>query len=381
MRFLIASSFVPQRHSGAAGSLFAIGDAHRRRGHQVDWLWMPPEGGSRMWNELVRIPGLQANDIGAFLRRHNDVDAVFISQPYAYQAFERLKPKHPDVLFINRTHGWEPRSAESQHRYGWDSALGAGRRLLRDVSRWHRSKVCRRAVLAADGVVAACRQDADWIRARYELPEWRVACIPYGIAADKFPRAPRREATSGPLRLIYAGKYQERKGSKLLESVLPPLAAEFPDAQLSFVVLPEQVPLVEQAYGASWGRRLRICSWMPQRDLFDEFSAHDVLLFPSYFEGFGKVAIEAMAMGCVPVGFDEAAMSDLTSEGVLTCPHGDAEAFAALLRDLLGGQVAWQRSANRAMEIARGRTWDTVAAEEETFLRNLSERRGEVAAR
>ena len=242
---------------------------------------------------------------------------------------------------------------------------------MRWVARRLRSYMCRRTVLSAHGVIAACRQDAQWIQSAYNLPAERVACVPYGICPNHFSQAPRRSPEALPRRLIFSGQYQERKGTRILENVLPQLAAEFSDATLTFVVPQSEVDLVKSKYVGSWASRLVVLPWMSQTDLYKKFGEQDVLLFPSYFEGFGKVVIEAMAMGCVPVGFEEGVLSDLTKDGVLTCAHGDHAAFGRLLRDVLIGNLDLARLSRNATCLARRRSWDDTAREEIRFFESL----------
>ena len=64
---------------------------------------------------------------------------------------------------------------------------------------------------------------------------------------------------------------------------------------------------------------------------------HDVFLFPSRFEGFGKTLIEAMAGGCVPVASRLPGITDwILEDGVsgLLFPVGDVKRAAAHLLDL-----------------------------------------------
>ncbi|MBA4018994.1 MAG: hypothetical protein C0483_17635 [Pirellula sp.] len=376
MRILIASNFKPERHSGAAGSLLEIGEAHQRQGREVDWLWMPKSRRTRLIEEPFLTPWQQARQIGEYLNHKASTDVVVVSQPFAFRAFERLTKKHPRTLFVNRTHGWEPRYSASQDQFGWDSPTRVGGRLFRWVARRLREHMCRRTVLAAHGVIAVCSQDAAWIRSTYNLTPQRVACIPYGIMNDRFPQAPTRIAGRLPQRLIFAGQYRERKGSRVLEEVLPRLAADFPETKLTFIVPQSEVALVKAVFEHAWGDRLLVQPWLPKEALYQKLAKQDILLFPSHFEGFGKIVVEAMAMGCVPVGFTEGALLDLKDCGALTCPVGDRAAFNQLLRELLQGRVDFADVSRRASEQARRRSWDDVAEDEGEFFRRLASENG-----
>jgi glycosyltransferase involved in cell wall biosynthesis len=224
--------------------------------------------------------------------------------------------------------------------------------------------------LAAHGVVTAGRSGAAWIRAAYGLPEWRVAGILYGIDPAELPPPPARADHPG-VRFLYVGQYTGRKGSGVLERTLPPLAAEHPDARLTFVVPESAVGAVGRAYRPAWGDRLVVRSWVPRRELWELYGGHDVLLFPTYFEGYGKVAVEALAMGCAVVGFAEGALADIGSPACLTCPVGDVGGFAGLLRAVAGRRPDPRDLADTAVRDGRRRTWADTAAETIDFFHRL----------
>ncbi len=375
MNLLVASNFERKTDSGAAGTLLAISDAWKSSGHSVEHLWRDSPPVSRIIDESVRVPVNQLREIQNHLRRYPETDVVVVSQPYSYRAFEVLKPRYPQTLFVNRTHGWEARWIESQNRFGWDPPAGRSSRLLRTVAQVVRKHMCRRCAQAAHGVVAACRDDAEWIREHYRLPPWQVTAIPYGVELADLPLAPIRTA-AGPVRLIYAGQYCQRKGSKVLETVLPHMATEFPSARLTFVVSDESIRDVESTYRPTWGQRLVVHSWKYRHDLYRLFGEHDVLLMPSFFEGFGKVVVEAMSMGCVVIGFTEGGTADLASPACLTCPRGDTDAFASLVRAALAGRFDFNALSLVAVSAARERTWRDTAVETIGFFCQLAHRQG-----
>ena len=194
---------------------------------------------------------------------------------------------------------------------------------------------CWRTARAAHGLVAPSSRCARFIRETYGLPESKVAFIGYGLDED-FLEWPRVEPRVRLPRLLFVGNYLARKGTRLMEEVLPRLAQRFPGLELSFVVQPEA--------GARWSAIPAGLRRGAARAPVDAearaaklYSAHDVLLFPSLFEGFGKTWLEGMACGLCVVGFDEGGLGDLARHGrdALFREAGDSAGWERLLVEAL----------------------------------------------
>ena len=59
--------------------------------------------------------------------------------------------------------------------------------------------------------------------------------------------------------------------------------------------------------------RVALLDWMPQKELLDVYDNHGIFVFPSFFEGFGKAFLEAMARGLCVVAADNGGASDVIS--------------------------------------------------------------------
>jgi glycosyltransferase involved in cell wall biosynthesis len=371
VRWLGVSDFLPEESSGAAGSLIAIGRALERLGHRVDFEWKDPRP--------FRIPHATAArllELGRRQRRQVEArlaaqsyDVVIVSQPFAHAVYERVAPRFPETLFLNRTHGWEARLYEAQRRFAWD-----GRRvpsLAARVSAALTRRACRRTARSAAGVIAASTRCAEWIRARYRLPADRVGAIPYGL--DEPGGGARAPRASDRIRLLYAGNYLPLKGSTVLEAVLPELGRRFPNAWLTLVVDPASRDRVYERFRPSFGERLAVESWLERRRLMERYTSHDVFLFPSLFEGFGKAWLEAMGFGLCVTGFDEGGLRDVARPGeeALFCPTGDIAALRGLLERVLERPKLAFEIGERARARAAAFTWERTARDTAEFAERL----------
>ena len=127
--------------------------------------------------------GLEAAKTGEY-------DAVILDQPHAFLAGEYLQARHPDILFLNRTQGWEAQADEAMRALppvGPAPAFlrGLAQAALRRLLSRHQDRV----VACADGILAGCSPIPDYLERKYGYPRERVAVIPYGVT-DEFIRRP-----------------------------------------------------------------------------------------------------------------------------------------------------------------------------------------------
>jgi glycosyltransferase involved in cell wall biosynthesis len=374
MRFLVAAQFRPDPNSGSAGSVLAVGQALASRGHQVDYDWLELDRGLLPHPALRRhfeVPVQQLRALAARLKTAR-YDVVVVSQPYAYLVYELLPARYPRTLFLNRTHGWEHRLLRAEKRLGYEPRSPWVNRALSGASSAMTVMACWRTARAAHGIIAPSSRGARFIHETYGLPEGKVAFIGYGLDAD-FLQWPRITPQVRLPRLLFVGNYLVRKGTRVLEQVLPRMARRFPELELSFVVQPEATAEVERLYRPAFGSRLRVHSWMPRAELRAIYSAHDVLLFPSFFEGFGKTWLEGMACGLCVVGFDEGGLGDLATHGrdALFCEAGDSASWERLLAEALQHPERVAEIREQAQMRARQRTWDETARDTELFCERL----------
>ncbi len=336
MKFLFVSDFDPDPDAGSAGSILDVGGALSSAGHDVEYLWKEdqpywmPHPFLTRWQEL---PRRQFRQIGAHLE-HNRYDVVMIFQPYAYRAFEVLPALYPQTLFLNGTYGWEDRLHGARLKFEWDGPFSMSRRLSLRVSKALINRLCRRTARAAHGIVTPTMHSADYIRAAYGLSADKVHVVPTGLG-ERFLASNGARDERAPVRMLYVGNYLPLKGSRVLEAILPDLGRAYPDMSMTFVVQRHVTSEVRDKFEPAFGSRLTVLPWRSRASMPELYGAHDVLIFPSLFEGFGRVMLEAMACGLCVVGFAEGGLPDIATFGsdAFFCPAGNVET----LRDLIEG--------------------------------------------
>ena len=110
-------------------------------------------------------------------------------------------------------------------------------------------------------------------------------------------------------------------------------------------------------------RELRDVRWIPtctHAEVLAEMAAHDVFAFPSLFEGFGLVLLEAMAMGLPVITTAHTAAPDLIDEGVegFIVPIRSSEAIVEKLELLIREPDRLAEMSASARRRAREHTWE-----------------------
>ena len=214
---------------------------------------------------------------------------------------------------------WEQTQAELVRKYAdWLPTGGL------PSSRYVRPEQKRREMELADVVLVPCSFVEHTIRAFY--PHKNVARAAYGVDLD-FWRPPAKKPERDRLRFIYAGQLSLRKGIPMLLHAWE--AAALDNAELELVGMWQlaQSKRIALPRGVNWRRA---CS---REELRQRYQTADAFVFPSFFEGFGLVLLEAMACGLPAIASEATAGPDvlIPACGRLV-PTGDLEALVESLR-------------------------------------------------
>jgi len=111
----------------------------------------------------------------------------------------------------------------------------------------------------------------------------------------------------------------------------------------------------------------------PREALLREMSEADVFVFPSLFEGFALVILEAMAAGLPVITTPNTAGPDLIEDGKegLIVPAGDANALREAMESLLHNPERARSMGRAAHEKAKEFTWERYGERWEALVRDL----------
>jgi glycosyltransferase involved in cell wall biosynthesis len=134
-------------------------------------------------------------------------------------------------------------------------------------------------------------------------------------------------ARNGPLRFVFVGHVDERKGADVLRDAVMKLAGRRVPCELTII------GNYTSAIRFDGLVNVKSLGWIPQDRLADELAKYDVLVLPSRHDSFGMVVAEAMACGLPVIVSDHVGAKEMVEPQVngLVVLAGDAIALAGAM--------------------------------------------------
>ena len=203
---------------------------------------------------------------------------------------------------------------------------------------------------------------------KHGVPRSKLLVLAPGVNVQHFKR--RQSAPKRVFRVLFVGQITIRKGVHVLAEAFK--SANLNDSELVLAgAFSLEMKRIIDSVGA---KNVRFVGPIPNSKLPDLYQSSSVFVLPSFEDGFGMVALEAMASGCPVIISSKAGAADAVSEGVngLVFPSGDAKALAHCLERLYVDHALAEDMGVRAAESARrANTWEQYGKLMATIYRNL----------
>jgi glycosyltransferase involved in cell wall biosynthesis len=174
----------------------------------------------------------------------------------------------------------------------------------------------------------------------------------YGVDTDFWQPTTKPKKTDGPLRFIYVGQLSIRKGTPILIEAWTRAALK--NAEIYLV----GTWLLADRMRRQLPSNVRCVGPCSKEELRSHYQSADVFVFPSFFEGFALVLLEAMACGLPVIASDASGATDIIDQQMgRLLPPGEVEAWTDGLRFMAErhDQLSQMKAAARAKALQQ--TW------------------------
>ncbi len=215
------------------------------------------------------------------------------------------------------------------------------------------------------------------------VPADKLDVIPNGIRAEKFAfefpeseRAAFRARFAEPNQpiIFFVGRMVREKGVQVLLQAFPQVKAYVPEAKLVIAGGGSRAHLEAFVRFLRMEPSVHFTGFIPDEDLLRLYRVVDVAVYPSLYEPFGIVALEAMAAGVPVVVSDTGGLREVVQHertGIITWA-GNAESLAwGILRVLQDPRGAQQRAARAQRVVQRAFNWARIARQTREVYRRV----------
>jgi glycosyltransferase involved in cell wall biosynthesis len=197
------------------------------------------------------------------------------------------------------------------------------------------------------------------------IPADKIVINPYGVDLQTFHPPESSSTPERPLRFLFLGLISARKGVPLILEAWRKLALKQTELWLVGPLTESVRALIPPLPG------LKVIGKIHRQDLPDLLRQCDVLVFPSYCEGFGLVLLEALASGLPVITTDATAGPDLIRDGVegRLIPTGDLDALCEAMQTLAREPDKLERMKAAARRCAERFSWEAYGDRWQQILR------------
>jgi glycosyltransferase involved in cell wall biosynthesis len=376
VRILLVGDYPPDPTLGSTKVLVKLREEFHRLGHPCDLL-LADALGPRPRNGHLRQavgPLVALSAVRAQIRRAGRYDVVDVASAEG-RWIGALRTLVRQAAVISRSNGLEhlnyrrmlADAAAGLARKGWT------RRMFHPAVRLTQVAAAARA---ADRLLLLNPGDRAFALARGWKPASQIDVVPHGVSDAFLTETAGVEAPRGR-GILFCGSWTAVKGIHSLVDAFVRLHRAGCAADLT--VLGGGVPeaVVRQAFPPDLQTRLTVRPRAPEPEVMAAYRTHDVLAWPSTYEGYGMVLVEAMSQRlpvvATPVGCAPSLV--VHEQSGLLVPPRDPGALASALVRMLQDPALRTRCAVGARDRVRGMTWTATARRTlEVYARALAER-------
>ncbi|MGI6367479.1 MAG: glycosyltransferase family 4 protein [Anaerolineae bacterium] len=236
-------------------------------------------------------------------------------------------------------------------------------------------------------VIACSEYMREEIRAFFNTPDDKIDIIPNGVSQTLFSELEGVDLSEFKSRyalpqekiVFYVGRLVYEKGIDTLIRSVPSVLAHVPEAK--FIIAgrgPELDAMRDLVRSMHLEHKVLLPGFISMEDRDRLFKVADCAVFPSLYEPFGIVALEAMAARVPVVVSEVGGLKEVVKHGVtgITIYPGDAQSCAwGITHTLQHPEWAQMRVENALMDVRTIFNWDVIAGQTVDVYRRVIEER------
>jgi glycogen synthase len=222
-------------------------------------------------------------------------------------------------------------------------------------------------------VIATSRFMADEVRAYFNVPPDKIDIVPNGVDTAPFDAldgvdlsAFRERWARADERIVFnVGRLVQEKGAQLIVEAAPRVLAQVPQAKFILAGTGSMGDhIARRARELGVADKVIVAGFISDTDRDRLLRVADAAVFPSLYEPFGIVALEAMAAKCPVIVSDVGGLGEVVEHEVtgITVYPDNVESLAwGILRTLQDPVAAKQRAAQAYRMVKEEYSWDHIA--------------------
>lgn len=211
-------------------------------------------------------------------------------------------------------------------------------------------------------VVVNSEDTARAVQAELQVPLDRIVVCRPGLPGWIGQPVARPEPTPGYV--LFVGTLEPRKNiGTLLDAwtLLVKRNPNLPKLRLAGAARPEAGTWLARLQVPPLAGTVEYVGYIPDASRRDVYAGARLLVLPSWHEGFGLPALEAMALGVPVVVSNRGALPEVVGDAGLMVSPDDARGLAAAIESVLRDPVKAAEMSARGLEQASSFTWDAAA--------------------
>ncbi len=222
-------------------------------------------------------------------------------------------------------------------------------------------------------VIATSRFMAHEVQRYFALPEDKISIIPNGVDPTRYTTIPPEERTAARAQwaaphesiVYYVGRVQQEKGLFVLVDAARQVLATNPSVKFIIAGTGSILgALRERVEAMELSDRIWLPGYISDAMRDELYQIADVAVFPSLYEPFGIVALEAMAARCPVIVSDVGGLGEVVDQGITGLkvePDRSDRLAHTILQTLSHRTQALEMAARAYAVVCQVYAWDHIA--------------------